>query len=262
MAEAKNIYDSLIKFESRKHRGIPYPVHKKLKQPLGSGTLLDWLITCIPFKKDDNILDAGCGTGYTLFYLHNLFHIRGRGISISSNEIDYARIYARENGLEKYIQFELDSFTTHRLGNYTKILCIESLKHSAALEQTIDNLLYNLSPGGTMVIIDDFIKHNNRHIDKQKRLWDSPAFDYIERYTDEINKKKSVNIRIIDLTEFVPVRSVWKINLLLVLSTIYNGMSLGKGIRNVNTYRGGLILEKLYARNKIDYRAIIVENKN
>jgi len=113
-----------------------------------------------------------------------------------------------------------------------------------------------------MVIIDDFIRHNNKRIEKQKRFWDSPAFDYIERYINVINKKKSINIRIIDLTEFVPFRSVWKINLLLVLSTIYNGISLGKGNRNVVTYRGGLILEKLYARNKIYYKAIIIENKN
>ena len=261
MSETRNIYDNLIKFESRGQQGSPYPVHKKLIRPFGNRDLLDWLITVVSFSKDDYVLDAGCGTGYALFYLYNKFHIKGLGISISSIEVDYASTYTQKKDLEKYLKFKLDSYKTHRSELYSKILCIESLKHTDNIEQTINNLLYNLSPGGIMVIIDDFIIQDSRHVEKQKRFWNSPAFNHIENYTDIINKNTSYHFRTMDLTEFVPARPVWKLNLLLFLFTMYNWISLGISVRNVKTYKGGLFLEKLYARNKICYKAIIVKHK-
>ena len=84
MTETKDIYNNLIRFESRDRGGIPYPVHKKLIRPYGNQNLLEWLTTVVSFSEEDYVLDAGCGTGFTLFYLYDLYHIRGAGISISS----------------------------------------------------------------------------------------------------------------------------------------------------------------------------------
>ena len=262
MTETKNIYDNLIGFESRNRKGKPYPVHKKLIRPFGNKNLLDWLITVVVFNEEDYVLDAGCGTGFTLFYLHDLFHIRGTGISISSKEVDYARKYTQRNDLGNYLEFELDNYFTHsRPGSYSRILCIESLKHANNIEETINNLLRNLGQGGTMVIIDDFIKKDSKTINKQKLLWDSPAFDEEKIYTDIINKNRSYYHNTIDLTEFVPVRPVWKLNLMIFLLSVYKWILLGINTRNINTYIGGLILEKLYTRDIISYKAIIVEHK-
>jgi SAM-dependent methyltransferase len=220
------------------------------------------LITVVSFSKEDYVLDAGCGTGFTLFYLYNLFHIRGIGISISSKEVEYARRYAERNDLGKYLKFELDNYLNHsRPGFYSKILCIESLKHASNIEETINNLLRNLTRGGTLVIIDDFIKQDSRKIKNHKLLWDSPAFDHSEKYTDIIYKNPTYHFNTIDLTEFVAVRPVWKLNLMIFLFSVYKWILLGINVRNVNTYLGGLILEKLYARDKISYKAIIVEHK-
>lgn len=261
MTDTKDIYDNLFKFESRGKRGSPYPVHKKLKRPYGNLSLLDWLITVVSFSKEDYVLDAGCGTGFTLFYLYNLFHIRGIGISISSMEVEYARKYTERNDLGKYLKFELGNYNTHGSDSYSKILCIESLKHTNNIEKTINNLLRNLTRGGTLVIIDDFVKRGSRKIKKHKILWDSPAFDLIEKYTDIIDKNPSYQYNIIDLTKFVPVRPVWKLNLMIFLLSVYKWILLGINTRNINTYIGGLLLEKLYARDIISYKAIIVEHK-
>jgi SAM-dependent methyltransferase len=261
MTETKNIYDNLIRFESRGRKGLPYPVHKKLIRPYGKLDLLDWLITVVSFSEEDYVLDAGCGTGFTLFYLHDQFQIRGTGISINSKEVDYARRYTQRNDLGKYLKFELDNYNTPRLEPYSKILCIESLKHASNIEETIHNLLPNVTRGGTLVIIDDFIKQDSRKIKKQKLLWDSPAFDKERIYTDIISKNPAYHLNTIDLTEFVVVRPVWKLNLMIFLFNVYKWILLGINDRNVNTYIGGLILEKMYARDKISYKAIIVDHK-
>jgi len=262
MTETKNIYDNLIRFESRGRKGMPYPVHKKLNRPYGKKNLLDWLISVVSFSGEDYVLDAGCGTGFTLFYLYDLFHIRGMGISLSLKEVNYARKHTQRNDLGKYLEFELDNYLTHsKPGSYSKILCIESLKHTRNIEKTINNLLRNLDHGGILMIIDDFIKQDSRKIKKQKLLWDSPAFDQESIYTDIISKNRSYHYNIIDLTEFVPVRPVWKLNLMIFLFSVYNWILLGIDARNVNTYIGGLILEKLYTKHKISYKAIIVEHK-
>ncbi len=262
MTETKRIYDNLIRFESRGRKGRPYPVHKKLIRPYGNKNLLDWLITVVSFSEVDYVLDAGCGTGFTLFFLHDLYHIRGMGISISSKEVDYARKFTQRNDLGKYLEFELDNYLTHRRpGSYSKILCIESLKHTGNIEETINNLLRNLDHGGILVIIDDFIKQDSRKIRKQKLLWDSPAFDQESIYTDIISKNPSYHYNTIDLTEFVSIRPVWKLNLMIFLFSVYKWILSGINVRNVNTYIGGLIQEKLYARDKISYKAIIVEHK-
>jgi SAM-dependent methyltransferase len=261
MTETKDIYDNLIRFESKGRKGIPYPVHKKLVRPFGNLNLLDWLITVVSFSKDDYVLDAGCGTGYTLFYLYKLYHIKGMGISISPDEVEYARMYAQKKDIDKILIFELDNYDNHRSVPYSRILCIESLKHSNNIEISINNLLRNLNKRGTLLIIDDFIKQDDRRLKKHKLLWDSPAFDRIEKYTDIIHKNPAYQFITIDLSEFVPVRPVWKLNLRILLFTLFKQILLGINVRNINTYLGGLILEKLYARKKICYKAIIVENK-
>ena len=262
MTETKNIYDNLIRFESRAREGMPYPVHKKLIRPYGNKNLLDWLITVVSFSEEDYVLDAGFGTGFTLFYLYDLFYIQGTGISISSEEVDYARKHTQRNDLGKYLKFELDNYLTHNgPGSYSKILCIESLKHANNIEETINNLLRNLDHGGIMVIIDDFIRQDSRKIKKQKLLWDSPAFDQEGIYTDIIRKNPTFRFYTIDLTEFVHVRPVWKLNLMIFLSSVYKWILSGIKARNISTYIGGLILEKLYAGDKISYKAIIVEHK-
>ncbi len=262
MTETNNIYDNLIRFESRGRQGIPYPVHKKLIRPYGKLNLLDWLITIISFSREDNVLDAGCGTGNTLFYLYDLFHIQGTGISISTEEVDYAKKYAQKNERGEYLKFELDNYLSYsRPGAFTKILCIESLKHAINIEKAINNLLQNLSLGGTLVIIDDFIKEDSGKIKTQKLLWESPAFNKEEVYIDVIRRNPAYQLKTFDLTKFVPVRPVWKLNLMIFLLNMYKWIVSGINIRNVKTYIGGLILEKLYARDKVSYKAIIIEHK-
>jgi cyclopropane fatty-acyl-phospholipid synthase-like methyltransferase len=261
MSEVAEIYDQLLKFESKNYSKEPYPVHKKLRFQSGSDDLLDWLASIIHFKNDDYILDAGCGTGHTLFYLNKRFGLQGLGISISPEEINYAQEACQKNDLKSKLNFKLEDFQFHNAGTYTKIICIESLKHAQDLKLTLCNLFNRMSKNGLMVIIDDFLVSKNKSLKKQKALWSSPGFNDVETYQREIEAAGSFHCQKIDLSSYVPSRPVWKLNLFYSILSIVNVLVAGPVKRNINTYLGGLLLEKLYAQKKVRYMVLIIKNK-
>ena len=51
-------------------------------------------------KKTDNILDIGCGAGRTTINLYKLGYKNIIGLDLSTNLIEYAKNYVRENNLD------------------------------------------------------------------------------------------------------------------------------------------------------------------
>jgi SAM-dependent methyltransferase len=262
MSETADIYDQLLKFESKGLSKESYPVHKKLQFQSGYHDLMDWLASNIPFTKEDCILDAGCGTGHTLFYLNKKYGLRGFGISISPEEIKYASEACQKGDLKSHLDFKLEDFNLYKTGIYTKIICIESLKHARDLKLTICNLLHMMSKSGMMVIIDDFLVSSNKSVEKQKELWCSPGFVNVKTYEKAIEAAGSFQCQKIDLSPYVPFRPVWKLNLFYFIFSIVKLFVPDSLKRNINTYLGGLLLEKLYAKKQVNYMVLIIENKN
>lgn len=261
MDETAKIYNQLLKFESRKKRQEPYPIHKKLYFTSKNQSLMDWLVSQIPFSNKDYILDAGCGTGFTLFYLHKLFGCRGLGISISPDEIKYAQKACEDRNLDPYFEFKHEDYQNHHSGPYSKIITIESLKHAPDLKKSIKNLLGMLMKRGRMIIIDDFVIAESEEFIKQKKLWNSPGFTNIEIYKEIINSSGSFEYRVIDMTSFVHSRPIWILNLLYFILSIIKNITPRKVVRNIDTYLGGLMLEKLYANKQVKYMALLIEKK-
>jgi SAM-dependent methyltransferase len=261
MDEPGKIYNDLLKFESRSKKKEPYPIHKKLRFSNLSDDLISWFTTEISFTDEDYVLDAGCGTGYTLFKLHQRFKIKGIGISQSSREIKYAQNACSSKKLQRYLDFKLEDYQMHSNGPYSKIICIESLKHANDLNKTLNNLMDHMAINATMIIVDDFATAESKAFNRHKKLWHAPGFTSIENYQEIIDAKKTIQYRIIDLTRFVPVRPDWKLNILYFLVSIMRPILIGVSIRNVNTYLGGLLLEKLYSNKQVKYLAIIIEHK-
>jgi SAM-dependent methyltransferase len=259
MNEIADIYDHLLQFESRNKKNEPYPIHKKLHFSERDQNILDWLILHLSFSKEDYVLDAGCGTGFSLFYLHELFGLKGCGISISPSEINYANQVCNQKKLENHLDFILMDYQLHQGGPYTKILAIESLKHARELRRSIHNLLEKLTDKGTMIIIDDFVVGDYSKIDLQKKLWSSPGFRRFDEYKNIIQSAGSFTFHIKDLTSIVYSRPLWILNFLYIIGNVLNYFTPSGFRRNLNTYLGGLLLEKLYAKRQVNYLAIIIE---
>jgi SAM-dependent methyltransferase len=261
MNEVTEIYDHLLIFESKKKKKEPYPIHKKLHFPDTKQDIHDWLISNISFSQEDNILDAGCGTGYELFRLHKLFGLTGTGISLSSAEISYANRACRINNTANYLNFKWIDYQKHQGGPYSKIIAIESLKHADNLSGSISHLLKMLTGKGSLIIIDDFVLWENEDTYEQKRLWNSHGLRPVVEYENIIHSSGDYKSKKIDLTPFVQTRPLWILNLLYPIFGILKNFTQSGLRRNMKTYLGGLLLEKLYKNKQVQYLALIIENK-
>lgn len=261
MFEVSKIYDHLLKFESRYRSGKPYAIHKKLRNPFGYKDLLEWMIAYVPFNEKDVVLDAGCGTGHTLFFLHERVKLGGLGISLSPLEIEYAKAYCDSRNYNESLKFEVGDFKILHSGPYSRIICIESLKHVSALEKTIINLMDQLTTDGRLLIIDDFTEMKSKDVERQKKLWSAPSFQSLIHFTEILEKQRSFAYEVVDFTQFVSYRPVWFLKIAKSVTSFANWITFGLFHLNINTYLGGLLLEELYAQKCTKYIAIIVETK-
>lgn len=259
--ELTTIYDSLFEFESKKKQS-PYPIHKKLD--IQGKNLLEWLSTKLNFNSTRRILDAGCGTGNTLFWLFERYGSPGIGLSLSKKEISYAQAQLQSLP-NQIISFETRDLTSplNDLNTFDFIICIESLKHVANTTEAIKNLMLNLKDDGYLVIVDDFlmdINNSDRQIASHQKLWSAPSFNPYFEMNKILSSLDKFSIEVHDLTSFVPRKSAWLRILLIGLLHGYRLLlSDGTNRRNANTYLGALILEALYASKKAGYFAFIAK---
>ncbi len=265
MSTVANIYDALLSFESKKNRGV-YPIHKNIEKD--DKSLLECIVDKIEILDGMRVLDAGCGTGNTLFYLHEKHKISGVGISVSGGEVEFANSQIRKKGASD-ISFQERNFTSSLddLGQFDLIFCIESLKHSIDLEKAINNLSKRLADKGTLIIADDFLINQNEpdsEIRTHKELWSAPGFVSI----DTIKKILSVTFMsepvVDDYSKFVPLKNGLIRRIILTFLKVYvRILKRGSMLRtNVNTYIGALLLESLYVKRNVGYYIIRIQKGN
>lgn len=260
MTNVPNIYDSLFEYESNKN--ISFPVHKKLV--LKEGNILDLIFSKVSFRKNDLVLDAGCGNGHTLFKLNEIFGCKGLGVSLSNKEIDFAKSMAIEADLSERIDFEQISYDADFPEKFEKVIAIESIKHSSDLSVTIDNLWNHLKDDGYLIIADDFLLNNKKYLNKQAKCWNSPGFVSLKKFVTVLKKDadiKEEQIQNINLTSFVPVRNKWVLKLIIGLVNSVISFSPKEKSTNLRTYLGGLLLELGYVNKDVSYSLLILHKK-
>lgn len=259
MKEVSHIYNSLFRYESKMKQGN-YPIHKKLRFDDGRN-LLDFITDKVQFKNGDYVLDAGCGTGHTLFYLNEKYRIKGTGISISEVEIAFARqenIRLKSTG---NLQFQLKDFNETLPGLYDKIFCIESLKHSNVIKATIQNLLNSLDENGTLIIVDDFLLEESAGTEIHRQLWQAPGFSQLQQLKDIIQDCGHTNVDTYGLTRYVPARSLFQLSLANSMVNVALFFTSNEMNRNIKTYKGALLLERLYKKKQAGYWLLIIKRE-
>jgi len=256
MNEVADIYNNLFRYESRA-KSSSYPIHKKLKFE-DNRTLLDFILDKVQFNVREYVLDVGCGTGHTLFYLHQSYDIFGTGLSISNDEVEFARKEVDRLELKDQIKIKLDNFDNDLSENYNKIICIESLKHSQNLMSTIENFIMNLSNGGTLIIADDFFVEQNTSSRKHTELWQVHAINELKNLLNINQFFDGIEIDSYNLSQYVPTKANWLLYLLILIIQLAIFLSYGRRKRNLKTYLGALLLEQLYRKKFVEYYVLII----
>ena len=105
----------------------------------------------IGIKKNDEILDVGCGTGRVTYILHALSESSVTGVDLSSNMIDIAKDKYKN---ETYATFLCEDFLEYDLQKKFDIIVIyNAYPHFLDLEKLNNALKRNLKDGGRFAII-------------------------------------------------------------------------------------------------------------
>jgi len=83
-------------------------------------------------KDGDTILDFGCGWGSWLIYVAEHFDVKCTGLTISTEQLEYANNRIKKLGLEKKITLLLIDYremTMEKYGQFDKISNFEMSEH-------------------------------------------------------------------------------------------------------------------------------------
>ncbi len=258
-----DLYDALFTFESGRKNGH-YPIHKSIS--IDGRVLLEWMIEKIAVKPGLRVLDAGCGTGHTLFTLQShIKNISGVGISVSQREVDFAKKMATAENSVLAFQHRNMEAPLDDLGAFDLIFAIESLKHSGQPARVIHSLCEALKEEGQLVVVDDYLNENHvfKIITEHKKLWDAPGFICRHDMAAVLTDRKDITYDMIDLSKHVETKAYWRIMVIEKLLRLMISLAsrLGINYRNLLTYRGAMLLELLHKQQLVGYYCWIIKKK-
>ena len=214
------------------------------------------------------LLDAGCGLGGTTFFLHAALGGRGCGLTLSAAQAARATAEARRRGIDGVCRFVVRSYDAPLDDLLPEgadlIVAIESIAHADDPAATIGRLARVLRPRGRLVVVDDMpdgdLAPDDPDFEGFRRGWHAPAVATASTLQGACD---AAGLRVViddDLTPLVPRRAPVSLAARLGAARLLTPL-LGPTPAGVllDALRGGLHLERLYARGRIAYRLLAAE---
>ena len=241
------------------HRGLAAPGAAAPPSPEALDALL---LERLASAREPDLLDAGCGFGGTVFRWRSRLGGRFDGLTLSAVQAEIATAHAARHGLGDDCRFFVRSYDLPPPRSYDLILAIESLVHSADIDRTIRNLAGALKPRGRIAVVDDMPDGALADCDKDftqfRRGWRCarpPRADDFARAFRAANLELEEND---DLTAWLRPRSLARIGTLAALNRLAYALAPAAAARAMlDSYLGGLALERLYWRGAMTYRLLV-----
>eukprot|EP00095_Tigriopus_kingsejongensis_P010973 maker-scaffold270_size230592-snap-gene-1.19 protein:Tk10973 transcript:maker-scaffold270_size230592-snap-gene-1.19-mRNA-1 annotation:"hypothetical protein DAPPUDRAFT_58148" len=159
------------------------------------------------------VLDIGCGTGGSAFFLARKFGVHVLGVDLSNNMLSIAEEHRREMEpeVQERVTFKLLDATSASFpdGHFDLLYSRDAIMHIAEKEKLYSNVFRWLKPGG-QVLVSEYIHGNNHPNHPQEYI------DYIidrgyqlltvKEYGDVLKKVGFVSVEASDVTDdFVEV---------------------------------------------------------
>lgn len=157
-----------------KHFGF-YPMAKKnIPEKKAQELMQDLLAKNLSIKKNQLILDAGCGQGVVSAHLVKKYGCKIIGITIVPFEIERAMKLAKELWVADKVKYYLMDYskTTFKDNQFDAIYTMESLVHSPNIKKTLKEFYRILKPGGKLVMHEYSIAKDEKFLGREKRIRD------------------------------------------------------------------------------------------
>lgn len=165
----------------------------------------------VGIKAGERVLDAGCGIGGSSIWLAENLGAIVTGINISQKQIDMAKRFARERGVENLVKFYNRNFIDTKFPNksFDVVWEIESMCHVDDKRDFLKEAWRILKKGGRLIVADGFQKKERFSKDEQRIMngwlagWAVPNIPKIRDFEDYLNSLKFRKIEYLDITQNV-----------------------------------------------------------
>jgi len=216
------------------------------------------------------VLDAGCGLGGTLLFLHARLGARGIGITLSPDQATRAHASAASRGAADTCRFVVRDFDTP-LGDLAPhgvdvVIAIESLAHAPDPATTIGRLARLLPPGGRLVVVDDApadaLPDDDVDLAGFRRGWHAPGVLADAALDRAIDAAGLARVHDVDLTPRLVARPAVSLAVRLALARAAWPLAARTSAAVLHdAIAGGLHLERLYARGVARYRLVVARRR-
>lgn len=243
-------------------------VHRALADPRAEGRptatrVHDILIESLPPLRVPRVLDAGCGLGGTLLHLASRIDGTFTGLTLSERQAQIGRRAIVRARLDKSIEILVRSYDTPPPRRFDVTIAIESLAHSADPGASLRALASRVAPGGLLAIVDDMPElpaRGSRDLAVFKQGWRLPVLWNEDEFKAGLQDAGLTLIASRDLTGEVRPRTLAEIDRLESLNRAVHRRAPFRGLRAMlDSYHGGLALERLYRQSLMKYRLLIAQ---
>ncbi len=156
-----------------KHFGF-YPRAKKdISEKKAQELMHDLLAKNLDIKKNQLILDAGCGQGIVSTYLARKYGCKITGITIVPFEIEKADELAKKLRVEDKTEYHLMDYsnTNFQDNQFDAIYTMESFVHTPNIKRTLHEFFRILKPGGRLAMFEYTMADDEAFTESERKIF-------------------------------------------------------------------------------------------
>jgi len=164
----------------------------------------------VEIKKNDIVLDAGCGYGSSSIWLAKNIGCKVEGITIVPFQAKQANNFARKERLDHLANFHVQDYTKINFKDETfdVFWALESLVHAESRSAVIKEAYRVLKPGGRLIIAEYLLRDDNQYSSSEQGLiqkwlygWQMPSLETPGQYSQLLIQAGFSNIEFEDITK-------------------------------------------------------------
>jgi len=109
------------------------------------------ILEYLDIRKEDKVLDAGCGEGFYLMLIKNIYHCDITGIDNDDRILSQAKKWIKDSVDIKIVKGDIDEMEFPD-NTFDKVVCSEVLEHINNDRKAVDELYRVTKPGGILAV--------------------------------------------------------------------------------------------------------------